>query len=73
MAVVNRLLYAVGGYDGFNRLASMECYHPENDEWRFLAPMSTMRSGAGSHKILLLNSKGFCKVKNIPNIQNKTG
>ena len=47
VAVVNRLLYAVGGYDGVNRLASMECYHPENDEWQFLAPMNTMRSGAG--------------------------
>ena len=48
VAVVNRLLYAVGGFDGINRLRSMECYHPENDEWQFLAPMNSTRSGAGT-------------------------
>ena len=47
VAVVNRLLYAVGGFDGVNRLRSMECYHPENDEWQFLASMISTRSGAG--------------------------
>ena len=47
VAVVNRLLYAVGGFDGANRLRSVECYHPENDEWQFVAPMHTTRSGAG--------------------------
>ena len=50
-AVVNRLLYAVGGFDGVNRLNSVECYHPENDEWRMVAPMNTTRSGAGRWKI----------------------
>ncbi len=47
--MVNRLLYAVGGYDGQNRLRSVECYHPENDEWQQLAPMNTTRSGAGMY------------------------
>ena len=47
VAVVNRLLYAVGGFDGVNRLRSVECYHPENDEWQFLASMNSTRSGAG--------------------------
>lgn len=47
VAVVNRLLFAVGGYDGSNRLRSMECYDPEKDEWHFVAPMNTTRSGAG--------------------------
>jgi hypothetical protein len=47
VAVVNRLLYALGGFDGSNRLRSMECYDPEKDEWRFVAPMNTTRSGAG--------------------------
>ena len=46
-AVVNRLLYAVGGYDGNNRLDSVECFHPENDEWTIVAPMNARRSGAG--------------------------
>ena len=47
VAVVNRLMYAVGGFDGVNRLRSVECYYPENNEWRYVAPMNTTRSGAG--------------------------
>jgi kelch-like protein 19 len=47
VAVVNRLLYAIGGYDGHVRLATAECYHPENDAWNMIAPMATDRSGAG--------------------------
>jgi kelch-like protein 19 len=48
VAVVNRLLYAIGGYDGHNRLATAECYHPENDAWNLIKPMSITRSGAGA-------------------------
>ena len=47
VAVVNRLLYAVGGFDGANRLRCVECYTPETDEWRFVAHMNRSRSGAG--------------------------
>lgn len=47
VAVLNRLLYAVGGYDGTNRHSSAECYYPERDEWEMIAQMKTIRSGAG--------------------------
>lgn len=47
VAVVNRLLYAIGGFDGNDRLATMECYHPENNAWTILPPMKLGRSGAG--------------------------
>jgi hypothetical protein len=47
-AALNRLLFAVGGFDGANRLSSVECYNPERDEWKMVASMNTMRSGAGS-------------------------
>lgn len=47
VAVVNRLLYAIGGFDGNDRLASMECYHPENNAWTILPSMKLGRSGAG--------------------------
>jgi len=47
LAVVSRLLYVVGGYDGESRLATVERYHPENNEWQMVAPMSFSRSGAG--------------------------
>jgi len=57
VVVVNRLLYAIGGFDGNERLASVECYHPENNEWSFLPPLQTGRSGAGKNdwRILLSN------------------
>lgn len=48
VAVVNRLLYAIGGFNGTNRLNTVECYHPENNEWTMVAAMHTQRSGAGS-------------------------
>lgn len=47
VTVVNRLLYAVGGFDGCKRLSSVERYHPENNEWKYLASMNSTRSGAG--------------------------
>lgn len=47
VAVLNRLLYAVGGFDGASRLNSAECYYPERNEWRMITPMNTIRSGAG--------------------------
>lgn len=49
VAVLNRLLYAVGGFDGTNRLSSAECYYPERNEWRMITPMNTIRSGAGGY------------------------
>lgn len=42
-----RLLYAVGGFDGKYRLSSVECYHPENDNWTMVSSMMCCRSGAG--------------------------
>lgn len=47
VAVINRLLYAIGGFDGRERLASMECYHPENNAWTILPSMQVGRSGSG--------------------------
>ena len=51
-AVVKRLLFAVGGFDGVNRLSTVECYDPEKDEWRMVASMNTVRSGAGMSVLL---------------------
>jgi len=47
MIIFNRLLYAIGGFDGKDRLSSVECYHPENDEWTMVSSMKCSRSGAG--------------------------
>jgi len=51
VAIINRLLYAVGGFDGTHRLRSSECYDPDRDEWTPMASMNTVRSGAGETKI----------------------
>lgn len=47
VAVVNRLLYAIGGFDGNERLTTIERYHPENNAWTIIPSMSIGRSGAG--------------------------
>lgn len=47
MNYFKRLLYAVGGFDGVQRLSSVECYHPENNEWTMVSPLNNGRSGAG--------------------------
>ncbi|XP_072450542.1 kelch-like ECH-associated protein 1A isoform X3 [Chiloscyllium punctatum] len=47
VAVWNGLLYVIGGFDGKNRLNSVECYRPEKDEWSLISPMGSPRSGAG--------------------------
>lgn len=49
VAVVNRMLYAMGGYDGSMRLNSAECYHPENNAWTPISSMHVARSGAGEY------------------------
>ena len=47
VTVVNRLLYAVGGFNGDERLSSVEFYHPELNAWKYAASMKYARSGAG--------------------------
>ena len=47
VAVLDGLLYAVGGFDSEDRLRTVECYCPETNEWKLSAPMNTPRSGAG--------------------------
>lgn len=44
VAVVNKQLYAFGGYDGSARLSTVECYNPQVEQWDLKSPMSTRRS-----------------------------
>ena len=53
VAVVNRLMYALGGYDGSCRLRTAECYHPEEDSWTPIPAMTTPRSGVGECRVPL--------------------
>ena len=47
MAVVDGVLYAVGGYDGDSYLSSVERYDAAADAWTAVASMSTKRYGLG--------------------------
>ncbi|KAJ8045520.1 Kelch-like protein 28 [Holothuria leucospilota] len=44
VAVLNGLIYAMGGYDGQFYLKSVEVYSPKKDEWRPVASMLKARS-----------------------------
>ncbi|XP_078206802.1 kelch-like protein 18 isoform X5 [Callithrix jacchus] len=44
VAVVNGLLYAIGGYDGQLRLSTVEAYNPETDTWTRVGSMNSKRS-----------------------------
>ncbi|VDO94920.1 unnamed protein product [Schistosoma margrebowiei] len=54
VAVLNRLLYAVGGFDGEKRLNTVERYDPEKDNWEELACLNRARSGAGTFGVVYL-------------------
>lgn len=43
VAVVNGLLYAIGGYDGQSRLSTVEVYNPESDSWTRVSSMNSQR------------------------------
>lgn len=43
VAVVNGLLYAIGGYDGQLRLSTVEVYNPETDLWSKVGSMNSKR------------------------------
>ncbi|NXW52481.1 KLH18 protein, partial [Nyctiprogne leucopyga] len=47
VAVVNGLLYAIGGYDGQLRLSTVEVYNPEMDSWSKVESMNSKRRYVG--------------------------
>nr|XP_019964649.1 PREDICTED: kelch-like protein 18 [Paralichthys olivaceus] len=48
VAVVNGLLFAIGGYDGQSRLSTVEVYNPEMDNWTRVSSMNSQRSAMGT-------------------------
>lgn len=49
VAVVNGLLYAIGGYDGQLRLSTVEVYNPETDTWARAGSMNSKRRYPQAH------------------------
>jgi kelch-like protein 18 len=46
-AALNDCLYVCGGYDGVTSLNTVECYHPDKDQWTVVASMIKHRSAGG--------------------------
>ena len=45
--VLNNKLIVLGGFDGANRLSSVEIYDPEEDRWKHVSHMNIRRAGCG--------------------------
>lgn len=48
ITVLGSKVFAVGGCDGINELASVECFDCETQSWKLLPPLSVARSNAGT-------------------------
>ena len=48
VAVIDKRIYVMGGFDGSNRLRSVESYDPDRDEWTYINNMQTNRAGCGA-------------------------
>lgn len=48
VAELNGLIYAIGGYDGHNRLNTVERYNPKTNQWTVITPMNMQRSDASA-------------------------
>lgn len=59
VAVINGLLYAIGGYDGQSRLSTVEVYNPETDTW---TQVSSMNSQRRYDTAVLINSSQYSSV-----------
>lgn len=58
--MLNNTIYAMGGFDGHQRLGSAEKYNFDRNQWTLIAPMTTQRSDACA---AVLNSKyGVSKI-----------
>ena len=64
-------IYAIGGFDGFNRLSSVERYNPKTDSWVIVGNLASPRQGASSivckNKIYVLG--GFDGVERLRSVE----
>lgn len=51
VAVLDGLIYAIGGFDGHERLKSAECYDPDTNQWTLTAQMNERRSDASASSL----------------------
>ncbi|XP_042202816.1 kelch-like protein 18 [Callorhinchus milii] len=70
VAMVNGLLYAIGGFDGQSRLSTVEVYNPESESWTRVASMATRRSAMGTavmdgHIYVCGGYDGICSLSSV--------
>nr|XP_037874793.1 kelch-like ECH-associated protein 1B isoform X3 [Bombyx mori] len=71
VAVMDGLLYAVGGSAGSEYHRTVECYEPERDLWSSVAAMSTARLGVGVAVVnrLLYAAGGFDGARRVASVE----
>ncbi len=47
-AVLDGLIYAIGGFSGYGRLKTVERYDTNTNQWTLMAPMNERRSDASA-------------------------
>ncbi len=48
VAVLDGLIYAIGGFNGYGRLKTAERYETNTNQWTMMAPMTERRSDASA-------------------------
>ena len=48
VSVLRDKIFVAGGFDGMNRLSTVEMYDPETDRWEQGAEMNFARAGCGA-------------------------
>lgn len=48
VAILDNNIYVIGGFDGINRLRSVEVYNPDQDSWTFISGMNICRAGCAA-------------------------
>ena len=48
VAIFDNKIFVMGGFDGSNRLRSVEVYDPHTDSWTFVSNMNMARAGGAA-------------------------
>lgn len=48
VVVLDGLVYAVGGFNGNQRIKTVDCFDPQNNRWTTVAPMEARRATLGA-------------------------
>ena len=63
VAILDNNIYVMGGFDGINRLQSVEVYNVDQDSWTFIAPMSVWSSGMFSRSFIAVLKRNLFKTR----------